>query len=239
MISELSFVRTYTTYWKSLFPGGDDYIRLINSALGAKFAEQIDIEDKPFRRALINNISFDFFMKQINKEISIKEIANLTIEDQSLKSSITKEIKALSNLRFGNKLSKSLSHEELMIVKTISIRLIDQYSRKSNLIMKPAFPGCGILFEANGDIYYQNTLVEVKAGQRNFSIQDIRQIYIYAALNHPNKKYEINKIELCNPRTGLLWRENINLVSENIAGASTIEIFTEIIGFISSDNHSL
>lgn len=239
MISELSFIRTYNTYWKSLFPGGEDYIRLINSALGDSFATQIKIEDKPFRRALINNISFSFFEMVTNKEISIQELDKLTLETKSLKSSVTKETKSLSNLRFGDKLSSKLSDDELTIVKTIAKRLVTQYSTKSKIIVRPKFQGCGILFEANGDIHYQNTLVEIKAGQRNFSIQDLRQIYIYGAMNHPTKKYEINQIELCNPRTGILWKEYIDVVSENIAGASTVEIFKEIITFISADNRSL
>lgn len=239
MISELSFIRTYNSFWKSIFPGGEDYIRLINSTLGKSFAQQIFFEDQPFRRALINNVSFSFFELIINRNLSILEFDKLTDTSDLLKMSIANEIKILSNLRFGNMLLPMVSGNELLTIKIIAKRLVEQYSLKFQLIVRPAFKGCGILFEANGDIYYNGTLAEIKAGQRSFSILDLRQLYTYAALNNLNKEYEIIEIELCNPRTGFLWREYIDVVSENISGYSTIEIFKEIITFISEDNRSL
>lgn len=239
MISELSFIRTYNSFWKSIFPGGEDYIRLINSTLGESFAKQIDFKDPPFRRALINNVSFSFFELIINKNLTIWEFEELTDTSDLLIKSIATEIKILSNLRFGNMLLPELIGNEILTIKIIVKRLVGQYRFKAQLVLRPAFLGCGILFEANGDIYYDSTLVEIKAGQRSFSILDLRQLYTYAAMNHLNKEYEIIEIELCNPRTGFLWREYIDIVSENISGYSTIEIFKEIITFISEDNRSL
>lgn len=110
--------------------------------------------------------------------------------------------------------------------------------KKSRLKVRPLFPGCGILNSAEGDIFYSGTLVEIKAGQRNFSILDIRQLYISLALNQFYNRYNILFIELFNPRTGLLWRENKEIVSQNISGNSTIEIITEIINHVTSETNS-
>jgi len=239
MISELAFIRSYNTFWKSLFPGGDDYVRLINSALGEKFDKPLAFADIPNRRALINGISFSLFELQTLNEIKTNAIDELTSDSSVLKKILLQEKKTLSNLRFGEKLSSKINDEELKVIKSISKRLIEQYSKKHQLKVRPRFKGCGIIFEANGDIVYSSTLSEVKAGDRNFNIQDIRQLYVYLALNHQSKEFKITQMELCNPRTGVIWREYIDVVSDNIAGSSTIEVYNEIINFISNDNRSL
>lgn len=239
MISELAFIRSYNTFWKSLFPGGEDYVRLINSALGEKFEKPLTFDDIPSRRALINGISFSLFEMQSLGEIRTNEIDKLSVGHATLKKVLLKEKKSLSNLKFGEKISSKINDEELKVIKSISSRLIEQYSKKHQLKIRPKFRGCGIIFEANGDIVYSSTLSEIKAGDRNFNIQDIRQLYVYLALNHQSKDFKLTQIELCNPRTGVIWREYIDVVSDNIAGSSTIEVYNEVINFISNDNRSL
>lgn len=239
MISELAFIRSYNTFWKSLFPGGEDYVRLINSALGEKFDKPLTFDDIPNRRALINGISFSLFEMQSVGEIKSNEIDKLSVDNALLKKVLLKEKKSLSNLKFGEKISSKINDEELKVIKSISSRLIEQYSKKYQLKIRPSFKGCGIIFEANGDIVYSNALSEIKAGDRNFNIQDIRQLYVYLALNHQSKDFQLTQMELCNPRTGVIWREYIDVVSDNIAGSSTIEVYNEIINFISNDNRSL
>lgn len=239
MISELAFIRSYNTFWKTLFPGGEDYIRLINSALGERFDRALEVNDIPNRRALINSIAFSLFELHSRNELDFKDIDKMTSENPMLKKILLKEKKALSNLRFGEKLSTKISETELIVIKSLSKRLITKYFKKGNLHLRPTFKGCGIIYEANGDLIYGSTLSEIKAGDRNFNIQDIRQLFVYLALNHQSKEYKINQIELCNPRTGLIWREYVDIVSENIAGSSSIEIYNEIINFISNFNRSI
>lgn len=236
MISELVFIRNYTNFWKSLFPGGDDYVRLINSALGVKFADNLDFNDIPKRRALINNVSFSLFELFIKRKIDKSEIEEFTVKNFALKSIIINESKRSS---FNSDFSDSVNDEELKVIKWISSRLINNYFRENPLLLRPIFKGCGILFEATGDLIYKDVIVEIKAGDRNFNIQDIRQLYVYLALNHQSGKKKLHQMELFNPRTGVIWREFIDIVSDNIAGSSTIEIYNEIIDFISIDSSSI
>lgn len=239
MISELTFIRTYTSFWNSLFPGGEDYIRLINSSLGERVAKPIEIEDYPFRRALINSISFSLFEKIISKSLFVEEFQALKVDSELLLNLSIDEKLFLSNLRFGEKVSYTVSENELQIIKILTRRLLSQYSHSYKTICRPHFKGCGILFESQGDLIYNTTLVEVKAGLRNFSILDIRQLYVYLSLTHQSKEYEITCIELFNPRTGIVWQALVDAVSEYIAGASSMEVCQEIINFISNNNHSL
>lgn len=239
MISELTFIRSYNTFWNSLFPGGDDYIRLINSALVERFDKPLNIDDIPNRRALINGISFSLFEIHAQNQIKISDIDELSSDNKLLKRIVDKEKKSLSNLKYGVNFLNTINEQELKVVKSISKRLIQQYMKKQPLKVRPSFKGCGLIFEATGDIVYGDTLSEIKSGDRNFSIQDLRQLFVYLALNHQSKDFPLSKVELCNPRTGVIWEEYIDIVSENIAGSATIEVYNEIINFISNNNRSL
>lgn len=239
MITELAFIRSYNTFWRSLFPGAENYIRLINSSIELRFASHLGISDIAKRRALINGIGFSLFEMKINKSITFKTIENFKIADKLLEKISLNEKKTLSDIMTEDVLADNINNEELEIIKSIAKRLIFEYSAKEALKIRPKLKGCGILFETNGDIIYDETLTEIKAGDRNFSVQDIRQLYVYLALNYESKEFDLQQIELCNPRTGMLWRENIEIVSENIGGCCSTEIYNEIINFLSNDNHSL
>lgn len=239
MITELSLIRSYSTYWKSLFPGGEDYVRLINSALGKKVHDSIHIDDKPQRRALINNVSFNIFENLINNSIDFNDFKVIDSNSSFLKEVIKEEKKQLSNLRYGTDLSIKISDTDLDLIKWLTSSLFNNYKSKNGLVIRPKFKGCGLIFEAEGDIFYDSTLTEIKAGDRNFGIHDLRQLYVYLALNYASKSYDIRKIELFNPRTGVIWREYIDVVSNNIAGSPTLEILNEIIDFISNNNQSI
>lgn len=238
MISELQFIRNYSSFWNSLFPGGDDYIRIINSSLGKRLNDNITIKDNPNRRALVNGVAFNIFTKIINKQFSRSILNNIYNENPIILEVINEETKFLSNLRYGSELKNILIDKEDAIIKTICERLLKVYGRKS-LLINPKIKGCGIIYECKPDIIYGSVLGEIKAGNRNFGIKDIRQLYVYLALNQQSKEFELNQIEMYNPRTGIYWKEYINVVSINISGSSTTEICNEILDFISNYNRSI
>lgn len=238
MISELQFIRNYSSFWNSLFPGGDDYIRIINSSLGKRLNDNIIIKDNPNRRALVNGIAFNIFTKITTKQVSKSTLNNISCKSPLILDIINEEIKFLSNLRYGSELENILIENEDTIIKTICERLIKVYGKKT-LLINPIIRGCGVIYECKPDIIYGNVLGEIKAGNRSFGIKDIRQLYVYLALNQQSKEYELNQIEMYNPRTGIYYKEFINIVSLNISGSSTTEICNEILDFISNYNRSI
>ncbi len=74
--------------------------------------------------------------------------------------------------------------------------------KAESTIIKPRFPGCGWVNEAEGDVLDRNTLFEVKAGERPFRLADIRQVLCYCALDFSAKTYGINEVSVINPRLG-------------------------------------
>ena len=65
------------------------------------------------------------------------------------------------------------------------------------------FHGCGFINQCYGDILIKNneesTIVEVKAGERNFTISDLRQILIYAGLDYIHNQVFPTYNRLYNP----------------------------------------
>jgi hypothetical protein len=101
------------------------------------------------------------------------------------------------------------------------------------MIIKPAFPGCGWVSDAEGDVLNGFTLYEVKAGERHFRLADIRQILCYCALDFSSKRYGIQEVVLINPRTGTLIREDLNSLCRKISGTGSADVLSEIISYIS------
>lgn len=230
MISELHFIKTYNFFWNSLFNSAEDYIKSVNSVKIELFPLSIEFNDKPNRRILVNNIAFKMFQLGAEERQLPSTLISSAIVD--LKQITSDQKNRLKNLRFGNLISTDLSAEENSIIISMADRIYNQYHTKEGLVISPLFKGCGMLFSSYGDVIYENTLVEIKAGDRNFKSIDLRQLYTYMALEYASTKRIFNHVELYNPRLGYLWREDIDTVSNSISGFSTVEILDEIISYL-------
>lgn len=243
MSTELSIINGYSRFWEELFIGSKIYITIMNKQEAEKAFEPLDIRDIPQRRPLINEIAFSIFEKFCLKELDDTYLKNLKLGDPLLKKLHIEKLKNLDEIiSMGRSFTHDLIEDELTIIKEMAQRLITTFSNREGLKVSPTFAGCGIVHEARGDIYYKETLVEVKAGDRNFKSQDIRQLFIYGALNSKQQEPEpldIKYFQLFNPRTGLIWKEEVGTITWKIAGSSPFEVFNELIEFISSDYRSL
>lgn len=238
MISELTLARGYSSFWKELLPGGEYYIKNINAGLKERVHPPIDKDDIPNRRALVNNIAYSLFNKIRNGEISNSQFG-INEKYKMLDKIAAVEREKLLHLKFLQ-INDALNQNEISIIIQMVNAMENRFRKYPNLIIAPQFKGCGLLFEATGDLYYHETLVELKAGVRNFSILDIRQLIIYGALNSlATEGYNIKKYHIYNPRLGLEWIENVHEVSRNLAGCSIGEIYSEVINFISNNYQSI
>ncbi len=235
MISELSFARRFTSFWNQLIPGCDSYVRLINEELFARFEKPLRYNENVSNRALINNVSFGLFKEMLSGKLRKNELTKIEEKD-SFNLLVNSEKEFLS--KFSDQVNPQLPfwESEMRSIKTISLRLYDQFKSEKSVILSPAFVGSGILKMVEGDILVNNTLVEVKSGERSFSVYDVRQLLIYCALNYQNKDYVIERIKLLNPRTGVFFTENIKEVSMRAGSMSPEELFSEIIYFVSENN---
>jgi len=103
-------------------------------------------------------------------------------------------------------------------------------SRQSEeaIMFVPYFKGAGILGPCNGDCQYGNTLVEVKAGERDLRSIDFRQVLIYYVISYlENFTPRIENVLILNPRQGYRVGLSFADLMSAISGLSAVE-FTAI-----------
>lgn len=157
MISEVFFANNYNFFWNELLPGRSDYVRnhinkydKDNKDTNLKrLFPLMKVEDIPDRRDLINEISFFIFREYCQNKA-----------------------KKMEEINFRQAISKEIHDTELPVIQALAKRLIDTFSKKEGLKVHPEFKGCGLIDEALGDVYYKDTLVEIKArGYREYKVK--------------------------------------------------------------------
>lgn len=229
MISERKFSNSYSSFWNQLLPTADSFVRYLNLA-SERFAVTFDssLPADRDKRAVINELAFRVFKENANsRKISSVKMTSLEHDVRSYIERLVPSIKEIA----------SLSKAELIEAEKIAESLL-KYFHKSDftaIIFWPLFKGCGQIDACKGDIIYKNKLVEVKAGDRHFRITDLRQIIIYLALNFYSQQYQLVNIALVNPRTGKEFECPIDTLIESCSGRKSVDVFSDIIDFVSTE----
>ena len=92
--------------------------------------------------------------------------------------------------------------------------------------------------QCKADVLFGETLYDIKAGDRDFRLVDVRQLITYCALNHAVSNYTINKVGVVNPRLGVFFNVGVDELVEGMTGTSAVELFEEITTFLSTDRRS-
>jgi hypothetical protein len=237
MISETTFASSYASFWNSLAPNAERFVRLLNLNLD-RYRDPIPSLSEPHRRGFLNDIAFRNF------EWNYRRTEGTSIPRQQ----IVQEARDYL-LKFGS-VSESdlgdLSETEWVEVgilihstELFATRLKTVDTRSETFQISPKFQGCGIVDSSNGDILIGHTLVEIKAGDRTFRSIDIRQLLTYCALNSLAHKYSIDDVSCVNPRRGVYFFVPLETLCRELAGKSSAEVLAEITYFISSGDLSL
>lgn len=240
MISEKTFIRYYSSFWNQLLPGVDHYVRMINTGYKERFYTPISEEDIPTRRALINSIAFKLFYAFYNKKCESEQIKTSSFDLEIIEDIRRVEVENMRHLDNSDNFDDKVSTIELNIIEKLVKRLLSFSANKNDFEIYPKFQGCGLVFDCYGDIRNGKTLVEIKAGNNNFTKLDLFQLLLYGALNYiGDNKYVLERFHLLNIRTGVEWNEDIETVCEVIAGESSSEIYSEIVNFITNNYRSI
>jgi hypothetical protein len=221
MISEVNFSRGYSSFWTEYLPWIIDYVNSINKGLIARVQSPISNTNDTIHRSINNIVAFALF----------KNVVKDNNHDVNL--ALAEAIEIIKNYPRNNLETYSLSKSYLDIILMQSERLLNRYKQKS-IEFYPQFPGCGIMESCEGDLYFENTLIEIKAGERGVLSSDIKQIIIYCALNWLSRTPKtISQIELYNPRQGILWESSVNDIILSISYLPAEDLFDQIGKYLS------
>jgi hypothetical protein len=236
MISATEFARSHTSIWKILAPTMDLFVKRMNAFMLERKFPPLQSSTVPHRIAFVNEIGFELFQgaaeagftrstQQVDLDASVKVARTLI---SRMRGVVQEDVADPTEDELDDSASQANRLE----------RFFRAVSRGNSIEVSPVFPGCGIIDECVGDVYFSNTLYEVKAGERLFRSIDVRQLLTYAALNKAAPRRRLTEIGLFNPRSWVAFTAPLEEICVEVAGLKADELFGEIIRVVSSGDTS-
>lgn len=240
MISERILSRHYASFWDELLPFGEKFVRVINlSYQRYDFSHEYDGHPDADIRAYVNELGFEFYalLHEQTAQNSYADIASL--DTSSLEQQVAERINGLSS---GSANVSSLlnphNKKEAIELANATKAYFDSQHRAGNVRIKPRFVGCGFVDDCFGDVLVDTTLVEIKAGDRNFRSTDIRQLLVYAALNSVSQHMHLEDVALLNPRRGIFYRTSLQTLCVECSAQDSSTILSRIVNYVSETSVS-
>ncbi|KOO58571.1 hypothetical protein WH43_08285 [Rheinheimera sp. KL1] len=239
MISEVTFAKKFTSFWNEILPNAKNYVRLINGGLIEAIYEPFETADRKNNIALVNVMSFGMLRRYSKKVDSWAFLCSAKFFDStSFDELLFESMSYLAKFSYGSECELPLSSKEKNQISHIFKLIFARHlAHGQRVIIDPSFDGCGFINESFGDLISGSVLVEIKSGERRFSVTDVRQVIIYLVLNHYSENpLMIDTVELFNPRMGIVFSEEIESFCKNLSALSSHELFSEVQKFIVDNN---
>jgi hypothetical protein len=228
MSTARAFAEGYTSFWSQMLPTGDRYIRNRNLQI-QRFAPPLSSSVETSQRSFVNELSFRLF--------SVSQARFETFSEEQLTDAIGQTTDYISRFRDSrSRHRKRPVKSEIEEALELRIRLSKFFSeriKKQRITFFPYFEGCGIVNACDGDLLVGATLFEIKAGDRNLRLIDVKQTLIYCALNYAKGDYIIDAVGFVNPRVGVFRIESLNDLALATSGTTASFLLGDIVDFIS------
>jgi len=237
MISEKDFAEKYTSFWQVAVPTSERLIREANRLGYGRFAPPLKTASRPESHGIIAEIAFEI-LRESYSPLKIKPVSpdQIAIIAKAAYENV-RRLAQVSPARLPSPNSREIS-EAQQLAKRME-KFFFEKELAIELVFNPRFAGCGVIDDCYGDLLANNTLYEIKTGDRPYRSVDLRQVLVYAALNYASGTYPITRIALLNPRLGTYLRFELDILSDQLSGKAPAELFGDIVHFVSSDNISL
>lgn len=228
MISERKLVASHSSFWRSIMPLGDAFIRAMNVNL-ERFAKPLPSNNLSSRNALISELAFRVYGRQQDVSLDVN-VPVLAAEVREY----------ISTLERGAQ-CEEMTAPEIEEAQELAQRIqagVHALGHRTKVTMQPPFLGCGIVADCEGDILLGRTLCEVKNVERGFRLADIRQVLVYCALNFASRQYAIETVALLNARAGVFYRIPLNSLCVASAGVAADILLGDICAYAMTERPS-
>jgi hypothetical protein len=236
MINERLIAEKFNVIWKQNFPLlTPTFIKIVNETQ----IQNANLKPIP----LVDEIRFDlvseaaFIISEIcnSDKITPVDYLNIPGNNDKLFRMTGQNVWAMDEYE-GNLLSFSEVEQDNIQKLAHNICEFISKAKLSFVQFRPRLRGYGVIPELEADLVVDDTLYEIKTVTRNFKSSDIRQLFIYLALNQVSGERNWKHAGLYNPRRGKFFRFNVNRLVYNLAGGnSPIEAFESLLNGIVRD----
>ncbi len=239
MISERHIASQFHSLWGEALPLlTPSFVRLFNEAFADELSDhpQSKLQSIPIgpsieKHDLVAELSFQMAKEANRYEVSVEELKN---NSKMVKNAYNNAVQFLAHYK-PDDMSVLLNNDEV----SESILLASQYEKffnelnLSNIEFSPNIAGSGFMSKCSADLSVSETLYEVKTVSRNISGTDIRQLFVYLALQATAGSPKWTHAGFFNPRRALHYRFSIDhLVYRISGGKSTPDVFRYIVEFL-------
>lgn len=226
MISEQKFSSSYTSLWHEIIPLADTYWRRENLRIVRQVLPIDNIA--PIRlRGFLNELAFETFSRARLEGLLPRREVILSVAEDRIES-VAEYILRIT----GDKSSISLHLDSpcRQEVFEMARNLMLSFPDNKSFHIRPSFSGCGVVSACEGDLIYEDCLYEIKAGDRNFRVSDIKQLLIYSSLAFTKGELNFSKIGLFNPRNGYYWERTLDRLCIELSGMRESDVLSSIAG---------
>lgn len=234
MLSEREFLRIFPDWWAHWTPGlGPAFLAQLRphgplQACVQQWAEPLVARTQAAHNDLVAEIAFGCFNRAQANGSPIADLDPALVQTE-----VENAIERLSQLRRNERVA---AHEVTEAHVLDACELASRLQRHlASCSARPqvhcTLKGVGLLADCHPDIIQGDTLIEVKMSKSSFRSADLRQILIYAAMAHWNGR-AIEKLALLNPRLGLTWRFDLQMLVLEVADCRPARLFDAMRTFL-------
>ncbi len=192
MSSETRFSLSHSGFWNALLPMGEAYIRAQNSEPN-RFVQIHQSMVPADQRGVINEAAFLLFSVAAMEKSTRPILLDPSVANRAL----DQAYEYVSQLRqYSESPPQVISNIGKSDALALAERLFSFFSKAGSVTIKPFFRGCCWLNAAEGDVLVGRTLFEIKAGERQFRLSDIRQLLCYCALDFSASRMALSRFHL-------------------------------------------
>lgn len=220
MITERDIAEKFSIIWKQHFPLlTPNFMRVFNEAQIFNINAPIPINEN-VRNDIVSEIAFNIVEKIMIEKTTVEEFIN---DENNLKKIIETTAKVIWKSANYSEADLILNEYELNEIIRICNNLSEFITKlkKSQLQFKPKFKGYSFIPDLVGDLSIDDTLFEIKTVNRNFKSSDLKQLFIYLALQQVSTGLNWKYAGLYNPRKGTYCKFNVKSLIYNLTGGKT------------------
>ena len=201
MISAERFAQISGSYWRSLFPKLENFVRFSNGA-ASRYAEPVRFTSDANRHIVLSETAFVLWLW------------HLAGEEQDVDKAFVEASSRLSVVWDQADFSSTLEESERADVDAIrgNMLAVEGFIGLRNIVGEPELPGCGVISGGSPDFF--GTLPsrardlavvgEFKTVDRSFRSVDYRQLVVYLVLHWAATRELLDVLWLANPLRGTL-----------------------------------
>ena len=246
MISERLFARSFNWFWNELLPLlTPRFISLFNQAYERELFDnfgraliRLPLPSEVRRPDIVAEFAFRLARFQQQQGLSPLKAGE---DREALKSAELLAFELIQKYEGKQPTSPApLTDAELQEGLLLCARydaLYRVFPMGSEIEYCPTFLGAGFINSGEGDIGIADCLIEVKTTTRKPSGRDLRQLFVYMALDANSELSRWRYVGIFNPRNGTLHLAEVApLILRLSGGTPKSDIFAELIAFAESND---